>query len=113
MRIDHRLLFELLQSTGIARGLSNGDRIDALDWWWKKKFKENPWYGKFKNNENNKIYHTYNHLFGGSCDSMKYALTPIKLFQRGFDLGFDTDTDDPNNKLPINTETTDSSNGPT
>lgn len=53
MRIDNRLLFELLQSTGIARDLSNGGRIDALDWWWKKKFKlrngDNLHYSSFSN----------------------------------------------------------------
>ncbi|CAA2933346.1 Hypothetical predicted protein [Olea europaea subsp. europaea] len=74
---------------------------------------ENPRYGKFKDNDNNnnKIYYTYNRLFGGRCDSMKYALTPTNLSQRGFELASDIDTDDPNDKLPISAETTDSSDG--
>lgn len=70
-------------------------------------------YVKFKDNDNNEIYHTYNHLFGGSCDFMKYILTSTKLSQRGFELGFDTDTDDLNDKLPINVKTTDSNDSPT
>ncbi|CAA2993788.1 Hypothetical predicted protein [Olea europaea subsp. europaea] len=72
---------------------------------------EDPRYGKFKDSDNTEIYHMYNNLFRGSCDSMKHALTPIKLSQRGFDLGFDIDTYDPNDKVPINFETTDSIDG--
>lgn len=44
---------------------------------------------------------------------MKYILTSTKLSQRGFELGFDTDTDDLNDKLPINVKTTDSNDSPT
>ncbi|CAA2974051.1 Hypothetical predicted protein [Olea europaea subsp. europaea] len=113
MRIDHKPLFEFLQCTGIACSVSTRGKIDAPKWWWKQKIKENPRYGKFKDNDNTKIYHKYSRLFGGSCDSMKYALTPTKLSQRGFDLGANTDSDDPNDTLPINVETTDSSDGPT
>ncbi|XP_022883498.1 L10-interacting MYB domain-containing protein-like [Olea europaea var. sylvestris] len=113
MRTDHKLLFELLQSTGIACGLSTGGRIDAPEWWWTQKIKENPRYGKFKDNDNTEIYHKYSRLFGGSCDSMKYALTPTKLSQRGFALGGNSDSDDQHDTLPINAETTDSSDGPT
>ncbi|XP_022848716.1 uncharacterized protein LOC111371018 [Olea europaea var. sylvestris] len=98
---------------GIACGLSTGGRIDAPEWWWKQKIKENSRYGKFKDNDNTEIYHKYSRLFGGSCDSMKYALTPMKLSQRGFDLGANSDSDDSNDTLPINAETTDSSDGPT
>ncbi|CAA2969385.1 Hypothetical predicted protein [Olea europaea subsp. europaea] len=90
-----------------------GDRIDVPNWWWKQKIKKNPRYGKFKDNDNSKIYHMYSRLCGGSCDSIKYELTPKKLSQHGFDLGSNTDMDDPNDKLPINVETTDLSNGPT
>ncbi|CAA2974817.1 Hypothetical predicted protein [Olea europaea subsp. europaea] len=78
-----------------------------------QKIKENPRYGKFKDNDNTEIYHKYSRLFGGSCDSMKYALTPTKLSQRGFDLGANSNSDDPNDTLPINAETTDSSDDPT
>ncbi|CAA3027848.1 Hypothetical predicted protein [Olea europaea subsp. europaea] len=46
---------------------------------------ENPRYGKFKDNDNTEIYHKYSRLFG----------------------------DDPNETLPINAETTNSSNDPT
>ncbi|CAA3014786.1 Hypothetical predicted protein [Olea europaea subsp. europaea] len=111
MRTDHKLLFELLQCTGIACGLSTGGKIDVPKWWWKQKIKKNPRYGKFKDNDNTKIYHNYNRLFGGSCDSVKYALTPMKLPQRGFDLGANSNSDDSNDTLPINAETTDSSDG--
>ncbi|CAA2985590.1 Hypothetical predicted protein [Olea europaea subsp. europaea] len=50
----------------------------------------------------------------GNCsvmprDSTKYALSPSKLSQRGFDLGTDSDKDDGGDKLPINVEGTDSS----
>ncbi|CAA2993650.1 Hypothetical predicted protein [Olea europaea subsp. europaea] len=110
---DHKLLFELLQSTGIACGLSTGGRVNAPEWWWTQKIMENPRYGKFKDNDNTEIYHKYSRLFGGSCDSMKYALTPTKLSQRGFALGGNSDFDDPHDTLPINVETTDSSDGPT
>ncbi|XP_022856619.1 L10-interacting MYB domain-containing protein-like [Olea europaea var. sylvestris] len=113
MRTNHKLLFELLQCTGIACGLSTGGRIDAPEWWWKQKIKENPRYGKSKDNDNTQIYHKYSRLFGGSCDSMKYALIPTKLSQRGFDLGANSDSDDLNDTLPINVEKTDSSNNPT
>ncbi|CAA3031227.1 Hypothetical predicted protein [Olea europaea subsp. europaea] len=74
---------------------------------------ENPRYGKFKDKENTEIYHKYSRLFGGSCDSMKYAQIPMKLSQHGFDLGANSNTDDPNDKLPIYAETTDLSDGPT
>ncbi|CAA2982142.1 Hypothetical predicted protein [Olea europaea subsp. europaea] len=111
MRTDHKLLFKLLRCTGIACGLSSEGRIDAPEWWWKQKIK-NPRYGKFKDNDNMEIYHKYSRLFGGSCDSIKYTLTPTKLSQRGFDLGTNSDSDDPNDMLPINAET-DSSDDPT
>ncbi|CAA2973059.1 Hypothetical predicted protein [Olea europaea subsp. europaea] len=113
MGTDHKLLFELLQCTGIACGLSIGGSIDAPEWWWKQKIKENPRYEKFKDNDNMEIYHKYSRLFGGSCDSIKYALTPTKLSRRGFDLGANSDSDDRNDTLPMNAETTYSSDGPT
>ncbi|XP_022841989.1 uncharacterized protein LOC111365687 [Olea europaea var. sylvestris] len=113
MRTDHKLLFEMLQCTRIACGLSTGGRIDTLEWWWKQKIKENPRYGKFKDNDSTEIYHKYNRLFGGSCDSMKYVLTSMKLSQLMFDLGANSDMDDLNDMLPVNVETTDSSDGPT
>ncbi|XP_022867910.1 uncharacterized protein LOC111387570 [Olea europaea var. sylvestris] len=50
-----------------------------------KTIRENPRYGKFKDNDNTEIYHKYSRLFG----------------------------DDPNDTLPINAETTNSSNDPT
>ncbi|CAA3010902.1 Hypothetical predicted protein [Olea europaea subsp. europaea] len=113
MLTGDKLLFKLLQYMGITCDLNIGGRIDAPEWWWKQKIMENPRYGKFKDNNNTEIYHKYNHLFGGSCDSMKYVPTPTKLSQCGFDLGANSDTDDLNDKLPINTETIDSSNDPT
>ncbi|CAA2953886.1 Hypothetical predicted protein [Olea europaea subsp. europaea] len=82
---------------------------DADDFGYNPETMENPQYGKFKNNDNTEIYHKYSRLFGGSCDSMKYALTPTKLSQCGFDLGTNSDSDDPNDTLPINVKTTDSS----
>lgn len=59
------------------------------------------------------IYHTYSKLFGDSNNATKYALTPTKLLQRDLDLSSNSDTDDPNDRLLINAETTDSSDGPT
>ncbi|CAA2960724.1 Hypothetical predicted protein [Olea europaea subsp. europaea] len=97
---------------GIACGLSTEGRINAPEWWWKQKIKENPRYRKFKDNDNTEIYDKYSRLFGGSFYSMKYTLTPTKLSQRGFDLGTNSDSDDPNDTLLINVETTDSSDGP-
>ncbi|CAI9757947.1 unnamed protein product [Fraxinus pennsylvanica] len=73
---------------------------------------ENPKYGKFKDNDNKEIYHTYSKLFGGSWDATKYALTPTKLCQRGLDLSSDSDAEDRNDTMPINIETTNSSDGP-
>ncbi|CAA2985095.1 Hypothetical predicted protein [Olea europaea subsp. europaea] len=95
----------------IARGrmtLRNGGRSRKLRY-----PHVNPWSVKFKDSDNMEIYHKYSHLFGGSCDSMKYALTPTKLSQRGFDLWANFDSDDLNDTLPINAKTTDSSDGPT
>ncbi|CAI9762836.1 unnamed protein product [Fraxinus pennsylvanica] len=100
------------RSTGIQYDLSNGGIIEAPDWWWEQKLKENPKYGKFKDNDNTEIYHTYSKLFGGSRDATKYALTPTKLSQRGLDLSSDSDAEDRNDTMPINAETTDSSDGP-
>ncbi|CAA2934829.1 Hypothetical predicted protein [Olea europaea subsp. europaea] len=54
MHTNNRLLFKLLQCTGIACSLSTGRRINAQEWWWKQKIKENPQYGKFKDNDNMK-----------------------------------------------------------
>lgn len=74
---------------------------------------ENPKYGKFKDSDNREIYHIYNRLFGDNNDSTKYVLTPTKLSQCNLDLSLDNDTEDPNDRLPINAETTDSSDEPT
>lgn len=43
---------------------------------------------------------------------MKYALSPTKLSQCGFDLSTDSDREDVDDKLPINAEGTDSSGSP-
>lgn len=39
MRTEHKLLFELLQCTGIQYGLNNRGIIEASDWWWEQKLK--------------------------------------------------------------------------
>ncbi|CAA2994167.1 Hypothetical predicted protein [Olea europaea subsp. europaea] len=82
MRADHKLLMELLRCTGIHYGLNSGGRIEADDWWWEQKIKENPKYSKFRYNDNSEIFHTYGKLF------------------------------DFNDMLSINAETTNSSDGP-
>ncbi|CAA2974577.1 Hypothetical predicted protein [Olea europaea subsp. europaea] len=66
-------------------------------------------YAKYKNINCSEIYDTYGKLFSDVGDSTKYALSPSKLSQRGFDLGTDSDKDDGGDKLPINAEGTDSS----
>ncbi|CAI9764611.1 unnamed protein product [Fraxinus pennsylvanica] len=71
---------------------------------------ENPKYGKFK--DNTEIFHTYSKLFGDTQDSTKYALTPTKLSQRGLYLSSDSDAEDRYDTVPINAETTDSSERP-
>ncbi|CAA3017650.1 Hypothetical predicted protein [Olea europaea subsp. europaea] len=113
MRTDHKLLMELLRCTGIHYGLNSGGRIEADDWWWEQKIKENPKYSKFRYNDNSEIFHTYGKLFGATQDSTKYALTSTKLSQHGLDVSSDCDAQaDFNDMLPINAETTDSSDGP-
>ncbi|CAA2979584.1 Hypothetical predicted protein [Olea europaea subsp. europaea] len=73
---------------------------------------ENPKYSKFRYNDNSKIFHTYGKLFGATQESTKYALTPTKLSQHGLDVSSDCDAQaDFNDMLPINAETTDSSDG--
>ncbi|CAA2985461.1 Hypothetical predicted protein [Olea europaea subsp. europaea] len=54
------------------------------------------------------IYDTYGKLFDDTEYSTKYALSPLKLSQRGFDLGTDSDQDDVGDKSPINAEEIDS-----
>ncbi|CAA2981643.1 Hypothetical predicted protein [Olea europaea subsp. europaea] len=93
MRTEHKLLFQLLQCTGIACGLSIEPELKCHNGGGNRKLR-------------------YSRLFGGSCESIKYALTPTKLSQCGFDLGSDSETDDLNDMLPINAKTTDSSDGP-
>ncbi|CAA2994500.1 Hypothetical predicted protein [Olea europaea subsp. europaea] len=73
---------------------------------------ENRKYAKYKNMSCSEIYDTYGKLFGDAGDSTKYALSPSKLSQRGFDLGTDSDKDDGGDKLSINAEGTDSSDSP-
>ncbi|CAA3005377.1 Hypothetical predicted protein [Olea europaea subsp. europaea] len=65
---------------------------------------ENRKYAKYKNMNHSEIYDTYGKLFGDAGDSTKYALSPSKLSQWGFDLGTDSDKDDRGDKLPINAE---------
>ncbi|CAA3029781.1 Hypothetical predicted protein [Olea europaea subsp. europaea] len=114
MRTDHKLLMELLRCSGIHYRLNSGGRIEADDWWWEQKIKENLKYGKFRYNDNSKIFHTYEKLFGATQDSMKYALTLMKLSQHGLDVSSDYDVQTNfNDMLPINAETTDSTDGPT
>ncbi|CAA3002994.1 Hypothetical predicted protein [Olea europaea subsp. europaea] len=59
--------------------------------------------------KSSEIYDTYGKLFGDTGDSTKYALSPTKLSQRGFNLSTDSDREDANDMLPINAEDTDSS----
>ncbi|CAA2964967.1 Hypothetical predicted protein [Olea europaea subsp. europaea] len=101
MRTEHKLLFELLQCTGIQYGLNNRGIIEASDWWWEQKLKENPKYEKFKDYDNKEIYHTYIKLFGASKDSTKYALTSTKLLQCGLDLSSNSNEEDGNDTKPI------------
>ncbi|CAI9768391.1 unnamed protein product [Fraxinus pennsylvanica] len=75
-------------------------------------FSENRKYAKYKDMNCNEIYETYGKLFGDTGDSTKYALSPSKLSQRGFDLDTDSDRDDRIDKFPSNAEGTDSSDGP-
>lgn len=48
---------------------------------------ENPKYAKYRNFNCSEIYDTHEKLFDDTGDSMKYAFSPSKLSQRGFDLG--------------------------
>ncbi|XP_022847024.1 uncharacterized protein LOC111369658 [Olea europaea var. sylvestris] len=84
-------------------------RIHAPEYWWEEKIKapENPKYAKYMNLDCSEIYDTYEKLFDDTGNSMKYALSPSKLSQRGFDLG--TERRDEGDELPINAKTTDSS----
>ncbi|CAA2967923.1 Hypothetical predicted protein [Olea europaea subsp. europaea] len=84
-------------------------RIIGPEHWWKAKIKDNQKYAKYKNMNCSEIYDTYGKLFGDAGNSTKYALSPSKLSQRGFDLGTDSDKDDGGDKLPINAKGTDSS----
>ncbi|CAA2972917.1 Hypothetical predicted protein [Olea europaea subsp. europaea] len=112
MKTDHKLLMELLRCSGIHYELNSGDRIEADDWWWEQKIKKNLKYDKFRYNDNSEIFHTYGKLFGATQDSTKYALTPTKLSQHVLDVSSDCDTQaDFNDMLPINAETTNSSDG--
>ncbi|CAA2955146.1 Hypothetical predicted protein [Olea europaea subsp. europaea] len=111
LRTDHKHFFELLKSSGIQYQ-SKIDRIIGLEHWWEAKIKENRKYAKYKNMNCSEIYDTYGKLFCDAGDSTKYALSPSKLSQRGFDLGTDNDKDDGGDKLPINTEGTDYSDSP-
>ncbi|CAA3001511.1 Hypothetical predicted protein [Olea europaea subsp. europaea] len=69
-------------------------------------------YAKYKNMNCSEIYNTYGKLFDDAGDSTKYALSPSKLLQRGFDLGLDSDKDNGGDKLPINAEGTNFSDSP-
>ncbi|CAI9779759.1 unnamed protein product [Fraxinus pennsylvanica] len=111
LRTDHKCLFELLRCTGIEYRSGTG-RIHAPDHWWEAKIKENPKYAKYRNINCSEIYDTYGRLFGDTGDSTKYALSPTKLSQRGFDLGTDSDREYEGDKFPINAEATDSSGSP-
>ncbi|CAI9758234.1 unnamed protein product [Fraxinus pennsylvanica] len=53
--------------------------------------RESPRYAKYRNINCSEIYDTYGRLFGDTGDSTKYALSPTKLLQHGFDLGTDSD----------------------
>ncbi|CAA3032043.1 Hypothetical predicted protein [Olea europaea subsp. europaea] len=105
--MDHKLLFELLKSTGIQYQSKIGT-INGPEHWWEAKIKENRKYAKYKNMNCSEIYDTYGKLFDEEGDSTKYALSPSKLSQQGFDLGTDSDKDDRGDKLLINAEGTDS-----
>ncbi|CAA3021622.1 Hypothetical predicted protein [Olea europaea subsp. europaea] len=109
--MDHKLLFELLKSTGIQYQSKIGT-INGPEHWWEAKIKENRKYAKYNNMNCSEIYDTYGKLFGDVGDSTKYTLCPSKLSQRGFDLSTDSDKDDEGDKLPINAEGTDSSDSP-
>ncbi|CAA2993526.1 Hypothetical predicted protein [Olea europaea subsp. europaea] len=69
-----------------------------------KNWTENPKYAKYKYIDCSEIYDTYGKLFGDTGDATKYALSPMKLSQCGFDLSTDSDRQDANERLPINTE---------
>ncbi|CAI9786058.1 unnamed protein product [Fraxinus pennsylvanica] len=73
---------------------------------------ENRKYAKYKDMNCNEIYETYGKLFGDTGDSTKYALSPSKLSQRGFDLDTESDSGNRVDKFPSNAEGTDSSDGP-
>ncbi|KAL2508273.1 uncharacterized protein Fot_31920 [Forsythia ovata] len=66
-------------------------------------------YAKFRNRHVREIYHRYPLLFGQALDSDKYAMTPTKLSQRGFDGVISNGSDSPHDTLPIFAETRDSS----
>ncbi|KAL2459832.1 uncharacterized protein Fot_54576 [Forsythia ovata] len=66
-------------------------------------------YAKFRNRDVREIYHRYPQLFGQAFDSDKYAMTPTKLSQRGFDGVINSGSDSPHDTLPIFAETRDSS----
>ncbi|CAA2978979.1 Putative serine/threonine-protein kinase [Olea europaea subsp. europaea] len=76
---------------------------------WKQ---ENPKYAKYRYMDCSEIYDTYEKLFSDTDDSTKYALSPSKLSQHGFDLGTDSDRNGTDDKLPINVEAIDSSGSP-
>lgn len=83
------------------------DYIDECNLLCSLSIQENPKYAKYMNLDCSEIYDTYEKLFDDTGNSMKYALSPSKLSQRGFDLG--TERRDEGDELPINAKTTDSS----
>ncbi|KAL2462304.1 Uncharacterized protein Adt_45724 [Abeliophyllum distichum] len=66
-------------------------------------------YTKLRNCDVRKIYHRYPLIFGQAFDLDKYAITPTKLSQRGFDGVINSGSDSPRDTLSIFVETRDSS----
>lgn len=66
-------------------------------------------YDRFKNKDMGEIFNRYSRLFGDTFDSSKYAFTPTKLSQRGFDMHDDGDSDQVANCYPVPLESSSSS----
>ncbi|KAL2542896.1 L10-interacting MYB domain-containing protein-like [Abeliophyllum distichum] len=99
MRWEHKHLHELLCSTGIE--YNQRDNIIVADGdWWEQKIKKKAEYAKFRNRYVREIYLKYPLLFGQTFDSDKYAMTPTKLSQRGFDGVINSGSDNPMTRCP-------------
>lgn len=71
--------------------------------------KENKEYKDFKDKDVSEIYVRYRQLFGDSYNRDKYAVMPTKLCRTGFCLFEDSVVDDQMDSIPVDEESTGSS----